>query len=113
MQLKVNPSKFNFIYLSKSKSFFPFLPHVMISDLTIYFSSTNRCLGFLLDSFLFINPQIFSVAFSCFFTYVISDRSLLISMMPLLRFLSALLFSLDLITATLCNLIFLNLLSTL
>ena len=67
MHLKFNPSKFNFIYLSKSKPLPSSLPPIMIFDLTIYFSSTIRCLGFLLDSFLFINPQIFSVAFSCFF----------------------------------------------
>ena len=42
------------------------LPLIMIFDLTIYPSSTIRCLGFLLDSFLSFNLQILSVAFSCF-----------------------------------------------
>ena len=39
----------------------------MISDLTIYPSSTIRCLGFLLDSSLPFDPQILSVASSCYF----------------------------------------------
>ena len=39
----------------------------MISDLTIYPSSTIRCLGFLLDSSLSFNSQILSVTSSCFF----------------------------------------------
>ena len=67
MNLKLNLSKFNFIYLSQSKSL-PFsFPPIMISDLTIYPSSTIRCLGFLLDSSLSFNPQILSVSSSCFF----------------------------------------------
>ena len=67
MHLKLNPSKFNFICLSKSKSFPTSLPPIIISDLTIYPSSTIRCLSFLLDSSLFFNPQILSVASFCFF----------------------------------------------
>ena len=67
MHLKLNPSKFNFIYLSKSKSLPSSLPPIIISDLTIYPSSTIRCLGFFLDSSLSFNPQILSVASSCFF----------------------------------------------
>ena len=67
MQLKLNSSKFNFIYLSKPKSLPSSLPPIMISDLTIYPSSTIRCLGFLLNSFFSFNPQILSVAFSCFY----------------------------------------------
>ena len=65
MHLKLNPSKFNFIYLSQN--LFLLLHPIMISDLTIYPSSTLCCLGFLLGSSLSFNPQIFSVAFSCFF----------------------------------------------
>ena len=67
MHLKLNPSKLNFIYLSKSKSLPSTLPSIMISDLTIYSSFTIRCLGFLLDSSLSFNSQILSVASSCFF----------------------------------------------
>ena len=62
MPLKLNPSKFNFIYLSMSKS----LPPIMISDFTIYPSSTILSLGFLLDSSLSFKPQILTVA-SCFY----------------------------------------------
>ena len=40
---------------------------LFISDLTIYPSSTIRCLGFLLDSSFSFNPQILSVASSCYF----------------------------------------------
>ena len=47
-----------------------------------------------------------------FITYVASDRSLLISMMPLLKFLSALLFSSTFITETFYTMFFLNLPST-
>ena len=67
MHLKLNPSKVNFIYLSKSKSLPSSFPPIMISDLTIYPFSTIRCLGFLLDSSLSFNPQILSVASSCFY----------------------------------------------
>ena len=67
MHLKLNLSKFNFIYLSYSKSLPSPLPLIIISDLTIYSSSLLRCLGFLIDSFLSFNPQILSVASSCFF----------------------------------------------
>ena len=54
MHLKLNPSKFNFIYLFKSKSLSSSLPPNMISDHTIYLYSTIHCLGFLLDSFLLL-----------------------------------------------------------
>ena len=64
-----------------SKSLPSSLPPIMISDLTIYPSSTIRCYGFLLDSSLLILK--FSLLFFVIFTYVVSDRSLLISMMPL------------------------------
>ena len=67
MHLKLNSSKFTFIYLSKSKSLSSSLPLITISDLTIYPSSTIRCLGFLLGSSLSFNSQILSVASSCFF----------------------------------------------
>ena len=67
MHLKLNPSKFNFIYLSKSKSLPSSLSPIMLSNLTIYSFSTIRCLGFLLDSSLSSNPQILSVASSCYF----------------------------------------------
>ena len=66
MHLKLNPSKFNFIYLSKSKSLPSSFPPIMISDFTIYPSSIIHCLGFLFDFSLSFNPQILSVA-SCFF----------------------------------------------
>ena len=62
MHLKLNLSKFNFIYLGPNL----FLPLIMILDLTIYPSSTIFCLGFLLDSSFSLNSQIFSVA-SCYF----------------------------------------------
>ena len=77
----------------------------MISDLTSYPSSTIRCLGFFLDSSLSFNLQILSVASFCFFTYVVSDRSLLLSMMPLLGFLSALVLS----QLDYCNSLYFNL----
>ena len=67
MHLKLNPSKFNFIYLSKSKALPSSIPPIIISDLTIYPSSAIRCLGFLLDFSLSFNPQILFVASSCFF----------------------------------------------
>ena len=94
MHLKLNPSKFNFIYLSKSKSLPSSLPPIMISDLTTYPSSTIRCLGFLLDSSFFFNPQIFSVASSCFFhlrrirqiSFYLDDASLTILVCSLVLF---------------------------
>ena len=113
MHFKLNSSKFNFIYLSRSKSLTSFFSPVRISDLTIYPSSTIFSFSFFLDSYFFLNLKFFLLLLLVFFTYVASDRSLLISMLLLSRFLSALLFSLDLITATLCTIIFLNLLSTL
>ena len=63
MHLKLNLSKFNFIYLSKSKSLPSSLPPIIISDLTIYPSSTIRCLGFFFDSSLSFNPL------CCFFLF--------------------------------------------
>ena len=67
MHLKLTPSKFNFIFFSRSKSFLSSLLPVMISDLTISLSSTIRFSGFLLDSSLSFNSQLLSVVFSCFF----------------------------------------------
>ena len=67
MHLKHNPFKFHFLYLSNSKSLPSSLPPIMIFDLTIYSSSTIRCLGFLLDSSLSSNSKMLFVAFSCFF----------------------------------------------
>ena len=67
MHLKLNLSKFDFIYLSKTKSLFSFFSPIIISYLTIYPFSTIRCFGFLLDSSFFFNSQLFSAAFSCFF----------------------------------------------
>ena len=66
----------------------------MISDLTIYPSSTIRCLGFLLDSSLSFNPQILSVASSCFFhlrrirqiSFYLDDASLKILVCSLVFF---------------------------
>ena len=63
------------------------------------------CLILLFLLSLKFSPLLFLV----FIPYVASDKSLLILMIPFLRFLSALLFSTDLITATLCTIIFLNL----
>ena len=68
MHLELNPSKFNFIYLSRSKSFpFSFSSVTIFSDLTIYLSSTVRSLGYFLDSSLSFEPQILSVSSFCFY----------------------------------------------
>ena len=67
MHLKLKLPKFNFIHHSRSKFLPSSLPPIMISDLTIYPSSTIRCFGFFLDSPLSFDSQILFVAFSCYF----------------------------------------------
>ena len=66
--LKLNTSKFHFIYISESSRFIEFLPSVNISsNLSLAHSSTIHSLGFTYDSSLSLIPQIKSVAKSSFF----------------------------------------------
>ena len=68
MFLKLNPSKFDLIYFSKSSRLIKSLPSINISsNLSLAPSSTTHSLGFTFDSSLSLIPQIKSVAKSSFF----------------------------------------------
>jgi len=67
MSLKLNPSKFEYIYLNKSNKVSSFPSLNITSDLILYPSLSIRSLGFIFDSSLSLSPQINSVAKSCYF----------------------------------------------
>ena len=110
IHLKLNSSKFTFNFLSRSESLpfsFPLITNT--SELTIHPFSTIHGLVLFLNSSFSFKLQILFIAFSCFY-YLHRIRQIFFTlMMPLLRFLPALLFSAVLITATLYTIILLNL----
>ena len=67
MFLKLNPSKFDLIYFSKSFRLIESLPSIdILSNLSLAPSSTIHSLGFTFDSSLSLIPHIKSVAKSSF-----------------------------------------------
>ena len=70
MFLKLNPSKFDLIYVSKSSRLIEHLPLIDISsNLSLTPSSTIHNFGFIFDSSLSLILQVKSVAESCFFHF--------------------------------------------
>ena len=104
MHFKLNPSKFNFIFLGPNLS-----PPLTLSlrSLTLPFIPPTL---FEIFVFFLIIPFLLNLKFSpllllIFIIYLASDRFLLISMMPLLKFLSTLVLS----RFEYCNFLYYNL----
>ena len=75
MLLKLNPSKFDFIYFSESFRFIKSLPSIDISTyLFLAHSFTIHSLGFIFDFSLSLIPQIKSVAKASFFIFAVSSN---------------------------------------